>query len=163
MHRSLKRLGIVLLASLTLMSFRLEPEMSEGERLMYDVRGAFVAAKPDVPAELMQSVHYHISNAITSTTRDRNRPRVVLTIRLLSVSKGTFMFGERASARVVVRAAAVQTGEVVAETKFTATIVGIDKAAIDEELAYGISERVITEFRLNRPATLATALSSGRF
>ncbi len=163
MHLSLKRLGIIVLASLSLMSFRLEPETSESERLLYDVRGALVAAKPDTSAELMQSVQYQMSNAIKSTTRDMTRPRVVLTIRLLSVTKGSFIFGGRASARVVVRAAAVQTGEVVAEAKFTATILGVDKAAIDQELANGIVERVIAEFRLNRPATLATALFPGRF
>ncbi len=158
MHHSLKRLGIILLASLALMSFRLEPGTSDGERLLYDVRGAFVAARPDISAELMQSIQYQMSNAIKSTTRDRTRPRVVLTIRLISVTKGSFIFGERASARVVVRAAAVQTGEVVAESAFTANILGIDKSAIEQELAYGIAERVIAEFRLNRPASLATAL-----
>ncbi|MES5096920.1 hypothetical protein ABUK73_01685 [Agrobacterium sp. BA1120] len=163
MHHSLKRLGIILLASLALMSFRLEPETSDGERLLYDVRGAFVAARPDISAELMQSIQYQMSNAIKSTTRDRTRPRVVLTIRLISVTKGSFIFGERASARVVVRAAAVQTGEVVAESAFTANILGIDKSAIEQELAYGIAERVIAEFRLNRPASLATALFPGRF
>lgn len=163
MHHSLKRLGIILLASLALMSFRLEPETSDGERLLYDVRGAFVAARPDISAELMQSIQYQMSNSIKSTTRDRTRPRVVLTIRLISVTKGSFIFGERASARVVVRAAAVQTGEVVAEAAFTANILGIDKSAIEQELAYGIAERVIAEFRLNRPASLATALFPGRF
>ncbi len=163
MHHSLQRLGIIMLASLALMSFRLEPKAGEGERLLYDVRGAFVAARPDISPELMQSIHYQMSNAIKSTTRDKTRPRVVLTIRLISVDRGSFMFGERASARVVVRAAAVQTGEVVAETKFTATIIGIDKAAIDHELATGIVDRVLTEFRLDRASPLATALFPGKF
>lgn len=163
MNHSLKRLGVTVLASLALMSFRLEPEAGEGEKLLYDVRGAFVAARPDVSPDLMQSIHYQMSNAIKSTTRDETRPRVVLTIRLISVTKGSFMFGERAEARVVVRAAAVQTGEVIAETKFTATIIGIDKSAIDHELATGIVERVATEFRLDRASTLATALFPGKF
>ncbi|KQO81011.1 hypothetical protein [Rhizobium sp. Leaf262] len=163
MHHSLKRLGIVLLASLALMSFRLEPEAGDGGKLLYDVRGAFVAAKPDVSPELMQSIHYHMSNAIKSTTRDQTRPRVVLTIRLLAVTKGSLILGERASARVVVRAAAVQTGEVVAETSFTATVLGIDKSMIDQELATGIVERVVSEFSLDRPSPLATALFPGKF
>lgn len=161
----LKRLGITLLASLALMSFRLGPETGEGDKLLYDVRGAFVAARPDISPELMQSIHFQVSNAIKDTVRDQTRPRVVLTIRLVSVAKGSVLLGERASARVVVRAAAVQTGEVIAEAKFTATVVGIDKEAIDRDLANGIAERVITEFRLNRPvpSTLATALFPGRF
>ena len=46
MHHSLKRLGIVLLASFALMSFRLEPEVSDSDKLLFDVRGAFVAARP---------------------------------------------------------------------------------------------------------------------
>jgi hypothetical protein len=163
MHHSLKRLGIVLLASFALMSFRLEPEVSDSDKLLFDVRGAFVAARPDVSGELMQSIQYQISNAIRSTTRDRGRPRVVLTIRVMNVSRGSFILGERASARVVVRAAAVQTGEVIAQAAFTASILGIDKSLIDHELATGIAERVITEFRLTRPAPLATALFPGRF
>lgn len=73
------------------------------------------------------------------------------------------MFGERASARVIVRAAAVQTGEVIAEAKFTATIIGIDKSSIEQELAYGVAERVISEFSLNRPSAVTTALFPGRF
>lgn len=162
MSYGLQRLGIIMLAALALMSFRLTPEAVEGDRLLYDVRGAFVAARPDVSPELMQSIHYQISNAIQATTRDMMRPRVVLTIRLVSVTKSAIMFGERASARVIVRAAAVQTGEVVAETKFTATIVGIDKAAIEQELASGIVDRVVSEFRLDQASPLATALFPGR-
>ena len=58
------------------------------------------------------------------------------------------------------RAAAVATGEVIAEAKFTATVVSFDDEALEQELAYGVAERVIREFRLNRPGptTLATAL-----
>lgn len=163
MHQQLKRLGILLLASFALMSFRLEPEVGDVDRLLFDVRGAFVAAQPNISGDLMQSIQYQISNAIRSTTRDKGRPRVVLTIRILSVSKGSFIFGERASARVVVRAAAVQTGEVIAQASFTATILDMDKSLIDHELASGVAERVISEFRLNRPAPLATALFPGRF
>lgn len=163
MYQQLKRLGLIVLASFALMSFRLEPEVVDGDKLLFDVRGAFVAARPDVSGDLMQSIQYQISNAIRSTTRDRGRPRVVLTIRIISVSTGSFILGERASARVVVRAAAVQTGEVIAQTSFTASILGVDKSLIDHELASGIAERVISEFRLNRPAPLATALFPGRF
>ncbi len=163
MHQSLKRLCVLLPMSLVLMSFRLEPEARDADRLLYDVRGAFVAAKPDVSAELMQTIHYEISNAVESTNRDRTRPRVVLTIRLLDVTKASLIFGERASARVVVRAAAVQTGEVVAESKFTATLIGIDKSSTERELAHGIAERVITEFRLNHPSAVTTALFPSRF
>ena len=52
------------------------------------------------------------------------------------------------------------TGEVIAEAKFTATVVSFDNQSIEQELAYGVAERVIREFRLNRsgPTTLATAL-----
>ena len=82
MYRQLKRIGVVMLTSLALMSFRLGPETREGDRLIYDVRGAFVAARADISPELMQSIHYRVSNAINDTVRVRARPRVVLTIRL---------------------------------------------------------------------------------
>ncbi len=154
------RLGIFVLACFALMSFRLEPEATDAGRLLYDVRGAFVAAKPDVSAPLMQSIHAQVLNAIKMTAREKMRPRVVLTIRLASVTRTSMLFGERASARVIVRAAAVSTGEVIAEAKFTATVVGLNGQSLEQELAYGVAERVIREFRLNHPgpATLATAL-----
>jgi len=160
MITTLKRLGILVLACFTLMSFRLEPEATNTDRLLYDVRGAFVAARPDVAPALMQSIHAQVQNAIKTTARGEIRPRVVLTIRLASVTRGPFLFGERASARVIVRAAAVATGEVIAEAKFTATVVSFDNQSIEQELAYGVAERVIREFRLSRPGptTLATAL-----
>ncbi|MHC2074614.1 hypothetical protein [Agrobacterium tumefaciens] len=160
MNTRLKRLGIVVLACFTLMSFRLEPEATNADRLLYDVRGAFVAARPDVAPALMQSIHAQLQNAIKTTARGEIRPRVVLTIRLASVTRGPFLFGEWASARVIVRAAAVATGEVIAEAKFTATVVSFDNQSIEQDLAYGVAERVIREFRLSRPGptTLATAL-----
>ena len=160
MNTRLKRLGIVVLACFTLMSFRLEPEATNADRLLYDVRGAFVAARPDVAPALMQSIHAQLQNAIKTTARGEIRPRVVLTIRLASVTRGPFLLGERASARVIVRAAAVATGEVIAEAKFTATVVSFDNQSIEQDLAYGVAERVIREFRLSRPGptTLATAL-----
>ncbi|PYG56674.1 hypothetical protein [Rhizobium sp. UGM030330-04] len=160
MNTTLERLGIVVLACFALMSFRLESEATNTDRLLYDVRGAFVAARPDVAPALMQSIHAQVQSAIRTTARGETRPRVVLTIRLTSVTRAPFLFGERASAKVIVRAAAVATGEVIAEAKFTATVVSFDNQSIEQELAYGVAERVIREFRLSRPGptTLATAL-----
>ncbi len=163
MYRQLKRIGVVMLTSLALMSFRLGPETREGDRLIYDVRGAFVAARADISPELMQSIHYRVSNAINDTVRVRARPRVVLTIRLEAYARGSLLLGQRASVRAVVRAAAVQTGEVIAEAKFTVTAVSLDASAIERDLAFGVAERVISEFKLSRtaPSTLATALFPG--
>lgn len=160
MHHPCQRVGILLLACLSLMSFKLAASNEVSGQLIYDVRGAFVAARPDVSADLMQMIHRQVSDAIGATIRDNIRPRVVLTIRLASVRKIPFLFGQRSSARVIVRAASVTTGEVIAEAKFTATIVGFDDQTMENELAYGVAERVIREFRLDRPApsTLATAL-----
>lgn len=163
MYRLLKRFAMVLLASLALMSFRIGPEAREGDRLIYDVRGAFVAARPDISPELMQSIHYQVSNAINDTVRVRARPRVVLTIRLDAYARGSLFLGQRASVKATVRAAAVQTGEVIAEAKFTVTAVALDGSSIDRDLAFGVAERVISEFKLNKaaPSTLSTALFPG--
>ena len=84
MTTTLKRLGILVLACFVFMSFRLEPEATNTDRLLYDVRGAFVAARPDVAPALMQSIHAQVQNAIKMTARGETRPRVVLTIRLAS-------------------------------------------------------------------------------
>ena len=70
MTTMLKRLGIIVLACFMLMSFRLEPEATSADRLLYDVRGAFVAARPDVAPALMQSIHAQVQNAIKTTGRD---------------------------------------------------------------------------------------------
>jgi len=111
----------------------------------------------------MQSIHYQVSNAINDTVRVRARPRVVLTIRLDAYARGSLFLGQRASVNATVRAAAVQTGEVIAEAKFTVTAVALDGSSIDRDLAFGVAERVISEFKLNKaaPSTLATALFPG--
>lgn len=154
------RSGAFLLCCMVLMSFRLMPDDGDKNRLIYDVRGAFVAAQPDVPHRLMQLVHSYVSDAIDVTNRAKVRPRVVLTIRLVSVKREPFLLGARSSARVVVRAASVTTGEVIAEAKFTATVYGLDNESLEGDLAYGVASRVIQEFQLTKPgpATLATAL-----
>ncbi|CVI55355.1 hypothetical protein AGR7A_Cc200191 [Agrobacterium deltaense NCPPB 1641] len=72
MNTTLKRLGTIVLACFTLMSFRLEPEATNTDRLLYDVRGAFVAARPDVAPALMQSIHAQVQNAIKNHGAWRN-------------------------------------------------------------------------------------------
>lgn len=129
--------------------------------MIYDVRGAFVAARPDAPPDLMQSIQYRVSNAIDRTVRDRVLTRVVLTIRLLSVNRDAFLIGQKASVRVEVKAAAVGTGEVIAKARFTATVLGLETSSVDRDLADGIAERVMSEFQLGGgepSSTLATAL-----
>ncbi len=157
---SVLRSGAFLVCCLALMSFRLMPDDGDKNRLIYDVRGAFVAAQPEISHRLMQMVHSYVSESIDVTSRATVRPRVVLTIRLASVKKEPFLLGARSSARVVVRAASVTTGEVIAEAKFTATVYGLDKDSLEGDLAYGVASRVIQEFQLAKPApaTLATAL-----
>lgn len=157
---SVLRSGAFLVCCLALMSFRLMPDDADKNRLVYDVRGAFVAAQPEISHRLMQLVHSYVSESIDVTSRATVRPRVVLTIRLASVKKEPFLLGARSSARVVVRAASVTTGEVIAEAKFTATVYGLDKDGLEGDLAYGVASRVIQEFQLAKPApaTLATAL-----
>lgn len=154
------RSGAFMVCCLALMSFRLMPDDADKNRLVYDVRGAFVAAQPEISHRLMQLVHSYVSDAIDVTSRATVRPRVVLTIRLASVSSEPFLLGARTSAKVIVRAAAVTTGEVIAEAKFTATVYGLDKESLEGDLAYGVASRVIQEFKLTKsgPATLATAL-----
>jgi hypothetical protein len=117
---SVLRSGAFLVCCLALMSFRLMPDDADKNRLVYDVRGAFVAAQPEISHRLMQMVHSYVSESIDVTSRATVRPRVVLTIRLASVKKEPFLLGARSSARVVVRAASVTTGEVIAEARFTA-------------------------------------------
>jgi hypothetical protein len=161
MYASSLRFSVLLLAFLTLSGFR----MASGERqadgqLLYDVRGAFVSAKADVPRRLVADTDRLVDDAIRATFRQKSLPRTVLTIRIVETGRLPLILGGRYSARVIVDATAVGNGERIATGTFTVSTFALDRAYADRVLATRIAERVAREFRLQSvgPSTLATAL-----
>lgn len=147
-----------------LMAFRLETASTGSVPLLYDVRGAFVAARPDVSAVLVSETDRLVNEAIITTVRQRVLPRTILTVRIESLARLPVLFGGKREAAVSVKAVAVTSGEVIAEGGFDVTVYSLNAKRIELLLAQGIADRVASEFQLSgeRRSTLATALSSGR-
>lgn len=153
------RLALLSLACILLMSFKVDRATDDLDPLHYDVRSAFVTSRSDIPADLMHRVHHRVSAAINSATHSQVKPRVILAIRLAPLTQSEFLFGERASSRVTVRATSVSSGEIVAEAKFLATAIAWSKSAALEKLGDGIAQQVIREFRLT-PFDQTTVMSA---
>ncbi|MGI2031892.1 hypothetical protein ACRQ1B_05810 [Rhizobium panacihumi] len=163
MFRSACRLLIVVSAALPLMSFSMKTaENTRGSGPLYDVRGAFVAAKPDIPAGLIAGTDRRIDAAIRSTVRSMSLPRAILTVRITRAAGLPILFGRRHEAKVTVDATSVTTGERIASATFTVstTVFGKDNGG-EDALAARIADRVAAEFKLNggRQTTIASALA----
>ncbi len=163
MFRSACRLLIVVTAALPLMSFSMKTaETTRGNGPVYDVRGSFVAAKPDIPAALVAGTDRRVDAAIRATVRSMSLPRAILTIRITRANGLPILFGRRHEAKVTVDATAVTTGERIASATFTvsATVFGKDSSG-EDALAAKIADRVAAEFKLDggRQATIASALA----
>lgn len=144
------RPGLVAFAGFWLMSFSIGP-VSNQPRLYYDVRDAFVAARPEISHALMLDIDRQVGDAIVATYRPLVLPRVVLTVRLDRVERTDFLLGTRHSAAVTVKVASVSTGEVVAAAIFDASAFALDPSVADAMLADRISQRIRREFRLSEP------------
>ncbi|HEV7437582.1 MAG TPA: hypothetical protein VGO22_22380 [Pseudorhizobium sp.] len=158
-------LTIALVALLpALMSFRLDGRKAEREALLYDVRGAFVAARSEVPPGLIAETDRRVNEAILATRRESLLPRTILTVRLEKLVSPKVLIGERREATVSVEAVAVASGEVIASGSFTLSVYSLRRDGVDHLLAERIAQRISREFRLGSEErlTLATALFPGR-
>ncbi|MDP9836696.1 hypothetical protein J2T09_001441 [Neorhizobium huautlense] len=163
MFRSACRLLIVASAALALMSFSMKTaDTTRAGGPVYDVRGSFVAAKPDIPAALVAGTDRRIDAAIRATVRSMSLPRAILTVRITRAGGLPILFGRRHEAKVTVDATSVTTGERIASATFTVstTVFGKDRGG-DEALAAKIADRVAAEFKLDggRQSTIASALA----
>lgn len=161
MLRRLSFHALLVLTVLPLMAFRMPSSREVSERLLYDVRGAFVTAKPDVPKTLVTAVDSLVESAIQSTTRSTVLPRTIIAIRIEETSSVPMLIGVRHIAKVTVQAVSVTSGEPVAEGTFTASIYLFDEKVADQELALKVVNRISSEFRLDdrRRSSLASALA----
>ncbi|MCB5202078.1 hypothetical protein LH464_06260 [Neorhizobium sp. T786] len=164
MSRRASQVAATVIAALLLMSFRLDSSAGRNEALLYDVRGAFVAARGEISHPLVTETDRLVNEAIFATVRSITLPRAVLTVRIERVARVPVVFGQKAEATVTVEAVAVGNGEVIAAGNFGVSAYSMRSGAIDGLLADRIAERVSREFRLGgeRRTTLATALFPGR-
>lgn len=122
------------------------------KQFYYDVRGAMVVAGPKVPLPLVQGLERRLSDSVTATTRNEVLPRVILTVRLISVSPSIGLDRNKNEAEVKVSAASIDSGDVIAEGEFKVlTETGRSELA-DESLAEEVAARVRSLFYLQRPS-----------
>ncbi|WP_117191077.1 hypothetical protein [Rhizobium terrae] len=161
MFRCVLRFVLILLAVLPLTAFRMPAGNEAREKLLYDVRGAFVTARPTVPQGLVIATDMLVDEAIRSTVRKTMLPRTIISVRIEETSHMPLMIGSRHEARVTVKAISVSTGEPIAEGTFRTSLFLLDGGEADKALAERIADRITSEFRLDgqggRPA-IASAL-----
>jgi hypothetical protein len=159
MFRRLASIAVIVLATLPLMAFRMPEATDAGEKMLYDVRGAFVTARPSVPQGLVIAIDLLMDESIRSTVRSTLLPRTILSVRIEETSHSRLMIGNRHEARVTVKAISVASGEPLAEGTFITSVFMLNSGGPDRELAQKIAERIASEFRLQdgRP-TIASAL-----
>lgn len=145
------RIAVISLALVLLTGFRMPAKEEPSEGLLYDVRGAFVTARPDVSGELITQTDILIDSAIQSTSRSFILPRAILTVRISEAKQAPALFGMRHSAVVTVKAISVGSGDAVAEGSFEASVVRFGKEGADAYLAERIAERISAEFQLVAP------------
>lgn len=116
---------------------------------VYDVRSVVVLSGPNIPAVVLSGVGDRINKAINATVRKEVYPRVVLTIRIVSVLKDQGFDKSQSSAKVTVDAASVDDGTVIAVTSFDVISRSNSSDTSDEILAENISARIRSIFTLS--------------
>jgi type IV pilus biogenesis protein CpaD/CtpE len=119
------------------------------EKPVYDVRGAVVLSSMTMSAELLSGISDRVNAAIRGTVRTSELPRVVLTIRIVSIAKGLGFQKDRNVAKVSIDAASVEDGSVIAVTSFEVTSMTADPNLADDILAEDIAARVRSAFALS--------------
>jgi hypothetical protein len=139
---------LALVAGLALISCgSLMPKEPPGP--IYDVRSAVVLSGPKVPPAVLAGVGDRVNKAIEATVRKEVYPRVVLTIRVVSVATGQGYDKSQSSAKVTVDAASVDDGTVIAVSKFEVLSRSNLSDASDEILAENIAARIRSIFTLS--------------
>ncbi|WP_434713214.1 hypothetical protein NMA58_10120 [Rhizobium sp. YTUHZ045] len=116
---------------------------------LYDVRSAVVLSGPNIPAELLAGINDRVNAAINATMRDTVLPRVVLTIRVVSIEKGLGFQKDRNVAKIRVDAASVDDGSVIAVSAFDVTSMAADPKLADDIIAEDVAARIRSVFSLS--------------
>lgn len=151
MFRRCFHLALIFALSLPLTGFRMPSRSEAKERLLYDVRGAFVTARAEVSQSLVLATDTLVDDAIRSTLRSTMLPRTIIVVRIDRAARVPLLLGARHEATVTVQAVAVGTGEPVAEGRFETSVYLLQSDGADQLLAQKIAERIASEFRLDAP------------
>ncbi len=116
---------------------------------IYDVRSAVVVSGPKVPPTVLAGVGDRVNKAINATIRTEVYPRVVLTIRVVSVATEQGYDKSQSSAKITVDAASVEDGTVIAVSTFEVLSRSNLSDASDEILAENIAARIRSIFTLS--------------
>ncbi|MGO7415744.1 hypothetical protein ACC696_25780 [Rhizobium ruizarguesonis] len=119
------------------------------EAPVYDVRSAVVLSGPNMPAELLSGINDRVNAAINATVHDAVLPRVVLTIRVVSIQKGLGFQKDRNVAKISIDAASVEDGSVIAVSAFDVTSIAADPKLAHEILAEDVAARIRSVFSLS--------------
>ncbi|MBY5806028.1 hypothetical protein HA464_04870 [Rhizobium leguminosarum bv. trifolii] len=119
------------------------------EAPVYDVRSAVVLSGPNMPAELLSGINDRVNAAINATVHDTVLPRVVLTIRVVSIQKGLGFQKDRNVAKISIDAASVEDGSVIAVSAFDVTSIAADPKLAHEILAEDVAARIRSVFSLS--------------
>ncbi|MBX4984404.1 hypothetical protein [Rhizobium lentis] len=119
------------------------------EAPLYDVRSAVVLSGPNIPGVLLAGISDRVNAAINATVRDTVLPRVVLTIRVVSVEKGLGFQKDRNVAKISVDAASVEDGSVIAVSAFDVTSIAADPKLADDIIAEDVAARIRSVFSLS--------------
>ncbi len=115
---------------------------------VYDVRNAIILSGPNMPPALLSGIGDRVNKAINATVRTEVYPRVVLTIRIVSIRRQQGYEKNQTVADITVDAASVEDGSVIAVSKFSVTSVSNNSSSADEILAEDISARIRSIFTL---------------
>jgi hypothetical protein len=151
MFRHYLNLALIVAVSLPLTGFRMPSKSEAKNRLLYDVRGAFVTARGEVSQALVMTTDTLVDEAIRATLRSTMLPRTIIVVRIDKAARVPLLLGARHEASVTVQAVAVGTGEPIAEGHFDASVYLLQNDGADQVLAQKIAERIASEFRLDAP------------
>ncbi|MGO4351063.1 hypothetical protein AB4Z25_03885 [Rhizobium sp. RAF36] len=121
---------------------------SEPPAPLYDVRSAVVLGGPGIAGPLLSGISDRVNAAINATVRTDVYPRVVLTIRIVSVTKGQGFDKNRNVAKITADAASVDDGSVIGVSAFDVSSFANDPAMADQILAEDIAARLRSAFKL---------------
>lgn len=138
------RVAIICVALVSCATFSSKEEPSP----IYDVRSAVVLSSVKMSPTILNGVADRMTTAINATVRTEVYPRVVLTIRILSVEMGQGYDKSRNVAKVRIDAASVDDGSVIAVSSLEVTSFSKTGAA-DEILAEDIAARIRSVFSLS--------------
>jgi hypothetical protein len=107
-----------------------------------------VLGGPGIAGPLLSGISDRVNAAINATVRTDVYPRVVLTIRIVSVTKGQGFDNNRNVAKITADAASVDDGSVIGVSAFDVSSFANDPAMADQILAEDIAARLRSAFKL---------------